>query len=62
MSNLNALIIANRYRKHDGVNSHPVETTVAFLVVFAFGFGVGYFVREQVSRARRRRYSERNQP
>jgi hypothetical protein len=37
-----------------------VETTVAFLVVFALGFGVGYFVRDRRSKRHRRRYVERN--
>jgi hypothetical protein len=36
-----------------------LETAVAYLVVFALGFGVGYGVREQVSRMRHRRNAER---
>ena len=34
-----------------------METLIAFLVVFALGFGVGYRVREQKSRNRRRCYA-----
>ena len=37
-----------------------METAVAFLIVFALGFGVGYSLRAQVSRKRRRRDAERH--
>jgi hypothetical protein len=33
-----------------------METLIAFLVVFALGFAVGYGIRERKSRNRRRRY------
>jgi hypothetical protein len=33
-----------------------MELPIAFAVVFLIGFGVGYAVREQKSRMRRRRY------
>jgi hypothetical protein len=36
-----------------------LETAIAYLVVFALGFGAGYGVRELVSRKRRHRTAER---
>ena len=39
---------------------HLMETAVAFLIVFALGLGVGYSLRAQVSRKRRRRGAERH--
>jgi len=35
---------------------HMPDIAIAFLVGCALGFGVGYGVREQMSRRRRRRY------
>jgi hypothetical protein len=35
------------------------DTAIVYLVIFALGFGVEYAVREQISRNRRRRHSER---
>ena len=37
------------------------DTVIAFLVGCTLGFGVGYAVRERVSRQRHRRYRERGQ-
>jgi hypothetical protein len=34
-----------------------MDLFIGFLVVFALGFGVGYAVRERISRNRRRRYT-----
>ena len=35
------------------------DVVIAFLVGCALGFGIGYAVRERISRQRRRRYGER---
>jgi hypothetical protein len=41
---------------------HMLETAVAYFVVLALGFGVGYGVRELVSSKRHRRSAERRLP
>jgi len=39
-----------------------MDLAIAFLVVFAIGFGAGYAVRERKSRNRRRRYYNADSP
>jgi len=38
---------------------HMPDIVIAFFAGCVLGFGVGYVVREQMSRKRRRRYGER---